>query len=164
MFFCQAVSYKADNARLRAENTDLQENVKGDHDDQSEYIAQLERTIQQHKLKHSKQLMKMQEKHDEEVVVRRSVGIMKGRGKTGICKACFKLTLCMLGNLSSAKMLSAEFLKLAFSLNFAKNTIRKANSLDPDETPRSVASHLDPNCLQRPSKFGSSTERFKVHK
>ena len=28
------------------------------------------------------------------------------------------LTLCMLGNLSSAKMLSAEFLKLAFSLIF----------------------------------------------
>jgi len=24
-----------------------------------------------------------------------------------------------------------------------------------------VASHLDPNCLQRPSKFGSSTERVK---
>ena len=70
------------------------------------------------------------------------------------------LTLCMLGNLSSAKMSSAEFLKLAFSLIFfSKNTIRIANSLDPDETPRSVASHLDPNCLQRPSKFGSSTER-----
>jgi len=33
--------------------------------------------------------------------------------------------------------------------------------LDPDETPHSVASHLDPNCLQRPLKFGSSTERVK---
>ena len=30
------------------------------------------------------------------------------------------LTLCMLGNLSSAKMLSAEFLKLAFSSFFFK--------------------------------------------
>ncbi len=30
------------------------------------------------------------------------------------------LNLCMLGNLSSTKMLSAEFLKLAFSLNFFK--------------------------------------------
>jgi len=40
---------------------------------------------------------------------------------------------------------------------FSKNTIRIANSLDPDETPRSVASHLDQNSLQRPSKFGSST-------
>ncbi|KAH3726230.1 hypothetical protein DPMN_052088 [Dreissena polymorpha] len=58
-------------------------------------------------------------------------------------------------------MLSAEFLKLAFSSKFSKNTIRIANSLDPDETPRSVVSHLDPNCLQRPSKFGSSTERAK---
>ena len=43
----------------------------------------------------------------------------------------------------------------------ACDNIRIANSLDPDETPRSVASHLDPNCLQRPSKFGSSTERAK---
>jgi hypothetical protein len=47
---------------------------------------------------------------------------------------------------------------------FSKNTIRIANSLDPDETPRSVASHLDPNCLQRPSKFGSRTERVKIVK
>ena len=69
----------------------------------------------------------------------------------------------MLGNLPSAKMLSAKFLKLAFSLIFfSKNTIRIANSLDPDETPRSVASHLDPNCLQRPSKSGSSAQRVKV--
>ncbi|KAH3873529.1 hypothetical protein DPMN_036766 [Dreissena polymorpha] len=30
------------------------------------------------------------------------------------------LTLCMLGNLSSAKMSSAEFLKLAFTLIFYK--------------------------------------------
>ena len=72
------------------------------------------------------------------------------------------LTLCMLGNLSSAKMSSAKFLKLAFSsIFFSKNTIRIANSFDPDETPRFVASHLDPNCLQMPSKFGSSTERVK---
>ena len=62
----------------------------------------------------------------------------------------------MLGNLSSAKMLSAEFVILAFCSIFSK---RIANRLDPDETPHSVASHLDPNCLQRPSKFGSSTER-----
>ncbi|KAH3711120.1 hypothetical protein DPMN_070620 [Dreissena polymorpha] len=34
--------------------------------------------------------------------------------------------------------------------------------MDPDETPRSVASHLDPNCLQRPSKFGDSTERVQL--
>jgi hypothetical protein len=75
----------------------------------------------------------------------------------------FCLTLCMLGNLSSAKMLSAKFLKLAFSsIFFSKNTIRIANSLDPDETPRSVASHLDPNCLQKPSKSGSSTQRAKL--
>ena len=66
----------------------------------------------------------------------------------------------MLGNLSSAKMSSAEFLKLAFSsIFFSKNTIRIANSLDPDETPRFVASHLDTNCLQRPLKFGSSAKR-----
>ena len=66
----------------------------------------------------------------------------------------------MLGNLSSAKMSSVEFLKLAFSsFFFPKNTIRIANSLDPDETPRSVASHLDPNCLQRPLKSGSSAQR-----
>ena len=69
----------------------------------------------------------------------------------------------MLGNLSSAKMSSAEFLKLAFSSIFSKNTIRIANSLDPDETPRSVASHLDPNCLQRPSKSGSSAQRVKLN-
>ena len=70
----------------------------------------------------------------------------------------------MLGNLSSAKMLSAEFLKLAFSsIFFSKSTIRIANSLDLDETPRSVASHLDPNCLKSPSKFGSSTERIKKY-
>ena len=69
----------------------------------------------------------------------------------------------MLGILLSAKMSSAEFLKLAFSsIFFSKNTIRIANSLDPDETPRSVVSHLDPNCLQRPSKFGSSIERVNV--
>ena len=69
----------------------------------------------------------------------------------------------MLGNLLSAKMSSAEFLKLAFSsIFFLKTTIRIANSLDPDETPRSVASHLDPNCLQRPSKSGSSAQRVKV--
>ena len=68
----------------------------------------------------------------------------------------------MLGNLLSAKMSCAEFFKLAFSsLFFSKNTIRIANSLDPDETPRSVASHLDPNCLQRPSKSGSSAQRVK---
>ena len=68
----------------------------------------------------------------------------------------------MLGNLSSAKMSSAEFVKLAFSSTFcSKNTIRIANNLDPDETPRYEASHLDPNCLQRPSKFCSSTERVK---
>ena len=50
------------------------------------------------------------------------------------------LALCMLGNLSSAKMLSAEFLKLAFFYLFFyfKNTIRIANSLDPDETPRLI--------------------------
>ncbi|KAH3791617.1 hypothetical protein DPMN_145105 [Dreissena polymorpha] len=30
--------------------------------------------------------------------------------------------------------------------------------------PRSVASHLDPNCLQRPLKFGSSAERVKVER
>ena len=46
---------------------------------------------------------------------------------------------------------------------FSKNTIRIANSLDPDETPHFVASHLDPNCLQRPSKSGSSTQRVKDH-
>jgi hypothetical protein len=73
------------------------------------------------------------------------------------------LTLCMLGNLLSAKMLSAEFLKLAFFLDFffSKNTIRIPNSFDPDETPCSMASHLDPKCLQMPSKFGSSTERIR---
>ncbi|KAH3727119.1 hypothetical protein DPMN_053044 [Dreissena polymorpha] len=32
----------------------------------------------------------------------------------------YQLNLCMLGNLSSAKMLSAEFLKSAFSLIFFK--------------------------------------------
>ncbi|KAH3726299.1 hypothetical protein DPMN_052158 [Dreissena polymorpha] len=32
----------------------------------------------------------------------------------------FALTLCSMGNLSSAKMTSAEFLKLAFSLIFFK--------------------------------------------
>ena len=70
----------------------------------------------------------------------------------------------MLGNLSSAKMLRAEFLKLAFSsFLFSKNTIRIADCLDPDETPRSVASYLDPNYLQRPLKFGSRTERVKPH-
>ena len=59
-------------------------------------------------------------------------------------------------------MSSAEFLKLAFSsIFFSKTTIRIANSLDPDETPRSVASYLDPNCLQRPSKSGSSAKRVK---
>jgi len=75
----------------------------------------------------------------------------------------------MLGNLSSAKMSSAEFLKLAFSsIFFSKNTIRIANSLDPDETPRSVASHQDPNCLQRPSnqvpalKGLTCSERYKI--
>jgi hypothetical protein len=67
----------------------------------------------------------------------------------------------MLGNLLSAKMSSAEFLKLAFSSIFFKEYYQNSNSLDPDETTRSVASHLDPNCLQRPSKFGSSTERVK---
>ncbi|KAH3874820.1 hypothetical protein DPMN_038073 [Dreissena polymorpha] len=35
----QAVSHKADNETMRAENTDLQENVQGDHDNQSENIA-----------------------------------------------------------------------------------------------------------------------------
>jgi hypothetical protein len=39
------------------------------------------------------------------------------------------LTLCMLENLSSAKMSSAEFLKLAFSsIYFSNNTIKIANS------------------------------------
>ncbi|KAH3723818.1 hypothetical protein DPMN_049613 [Dreissena polymorpha] len=56
-------------------------------------------------------------------------------------------------------MSSAEFLKSSFFHFFSKNTIRIANSLDPDETPRFVASHLDPNCLQRPSKSGSSAQR-----
>jgi len=46
---------------------------------------------------------------------------------------------------------------------FSKNTIRIANSLDPDETPRSVASHLDPNCLQRPSKSGSGAQRVNLY-
>ena len=77
-----------------------------------------------------------------------------------ICHSSSNLTLCMLGNLSSAEMSSAKFLKLAFALTFfSKNTIRVANSLDPDETPRSVASHLDPNCLQRPSKSGSQRSK-----
>ena len=71
----------------------------------------------------------------------------------------------MLGNLASAKMSSAEFLKLSFSSHFFSKktkTIRIANSLDPDQTPRSVASDLDPNCLQRPLKCISSTERVKT--
>ena len=35
----------------------------------------------------------------------------------------YSLTLCMLGNLSSAKMSSAEFLKLAFSSNFFQRNL-----------------------------------------
>ena len=37
-----------------------------------------------------------------------------------------------------------------------------ANSLDPDETPRSAASYLDPNCLQISSQIGLSSERVEA--
>ena len=55
----------------------------------------------------------------------------------------------MLGNLN-AFVVSADFnLKLIFSKNSFRNTIRVPNRLDPDQDQHSVGPNLGPNCLQR---------------
>ena len=55
----------------------------------------------------------------------------------------------MLGNFRN-KLLSANiFLKLSFSKNLFRITIRLSNSLDPDQARHFVAPDMGPNCLQR---------------
>ena len=41
------------------------------------------------------------------------------------------------------------FLKITFSKNSFRNTIKVSNSLNPDQARHFVGPDLDPNCLQR---------------
>ena len=53
----------------------------------------------------------------------------------------------------SCFLLSADFLKLTFSKNSFRNTIRVSNGLDPDQDRRSAGPDLGPNCLQKLKKL-----------
>ena len=66
------------------------------------------------------------------------------------------LTLCMLGNFSCFYCLLLTSIKIGFSRNSFRNTIRVANSLDQDQVPHSIGPDLGLNCLQRVSADGKS--------
>ena len=54
----------------------------------------------------------------------------------------------MLGNFHAFDVVCLHFLKLSFSKNSFRNTIRVLNSLDPDQDRHFVGPDLDQNCLQ----------------
>ena len=57
---------------------------------------------------------------------------------------------------------SAYFcLKLTFSANYFRNTIRVSNSLGPDQDRHFVGPDLEPNCLQRLSEDDQSRRYSK---
>ncbi|KAH3777775.1 hypothetical protein DPMN_179223 [Dreissena polymorpha] len=64
---------------------------------------------------------------------------------TASCAGWYGATLSAYGN---TKLLCDFLADKRLQVAQAENTIRIANSLDPDETPRSVASHRDPNLLE----------------
>ena len=66
-------------------------------------------------------------------------------------------SLCLLGILHACSSSADFFSKSTFSKNTFMNTIRVSNSLDPDQVRHFVGPDLDPNCLQRLSADGTST-------
>ena len=54
------------------------------------------------------------------------------------------------------------FSKLTFLKNSFRNTIRVANSLDPDQARHFVGPELGPNCLQRLSAGNIRRQKVKV--
>ena len=71
------------------------------------------------------------------------------------------LSLCRLGNFFNDFLLSADFfyLKLTFSKNYFRNTIRVSNSLNPDQARHFVGPDLGPNSLQRLSANDTSMQK-----
>jgi len=63
----QAVSFKADNSRVRGELAEAREDIREDDRDTSEYIEQLEAKMEDMKRLHTKKLLAAQKKHDDEV-------------------------------------------------------------------------------------------------
>ena len=59
------------------------------------------------------------------------------------------LTLYLLGNSACLFVVCRFFSKSTFSKNSFRDTIRVANSLDPDQARHFVGPDLGPNCLQR---------------
>ena len=59
------------------------------------------------------------------------------------------LTLSILGNFSCFFVVCLFFSKSTFLKNSFRNTIRMANSLDPDQARHFIGPDLGPNCLQR---------------
>ena len=62
----------------------------------------------------------------------------------------FCALLCLLGNFACFFVVCRLFFKIIiFSKNSFRNTIRLANSLDPNQAQHFVGPDLGPNCLQR---------------